>query len=79
MFKMTKRSVEGLELHEKEYFVWDREISGFGVRVYPSGRKTYLVQYRSSGRTRRRTIGQHGVLTAIEARDEARKLLGKGW
>ena len=77
MFKLTKRSVEGLELHEKEYLVWDREISGFGVRVYPSGRKTYLVQYRSSGRTRRRTIGQHGVLTAIEARDEARKLLGE--
>lgn len=77
MFKLTKRSVEGLELQKKEYLVWDREISGFGVRVYPSGRKTYLVQYRSSGRTRRRTIGQHGVLTAIEARDEARKLLGE--
>ncbi len=73
MFKLTKRSVEGLELREKEYLVWDREISGFGVRVYPSGRKTYLVQYRSSGRTRRRTIGQHGILTAIEAR----KLLGE--
>ncbi|PCJ74358.1 MAG: integrase [Rhodobacteraceae bacterium] len=77
MFKLTKRSVEGLELQEKEYLVWDREISGFGVRIYPSGRKTYLVQYRASGRTRRRTIGQHGVLTAIEARDEARKLLGE--
>jgi len=77
MFKLTKRSVEGLGLQEKEYLIWDREISGFGVRVYPSGRKTYLVQYRSSGRTRRRTIGQHGVLTAIEARDEARKLLGE--
>ncbi|MBL4873051.1 MAG: tyrosine-type recombinase/integrase [Rhodobacteraceae bacterium] len=77
MFKLTKRSVEGLELHEKEYLVWDREISGFGVRVYPSGRKTYLVQYRFSGRTKRRTIGQHGILTAIEARIEARKLLGE--
>lgn len=57
MFKLTKRSVEGLDLQEKEYLVWDPEISGFGVRVYPSGRKTYLVQYHSSGRTRRRTIG----------------------
>ena len=52
-------------------------MSGFGIRVFPSGRKTYLGQYRAQGRTRRRAIGQHGVLTADEARKEARKLLGE--
>ena len=52
-------------------------MSGFGIRVFPSGRKTYLVQYRAQGRTRRRAIGQLGVLTADEARKEARKLLGE--
>ncbi len=76
MFKLTKRTVEGLEKKENDYFVWDRDISGFGVRVFASGRKSYLVQYRAGGRTRRRSIGQHGVLTADEARNEARKLLG---
>lgn len=76
MFKLTKRAVESLEAGERDYLVWDRDMRGFGLRVYPSGKKTYLVQYRSARRTRRVTIGQHGVLTAEEARKEARRLLG---
>lgn len=74
--KLTKRSVEGLTIEAKDYFVWDSEMAGFGVRVFASGRKSYLVQYRASGRSRRKSIGRHGVLTAEEARTEARKLLG---
>lgn len=74
--KLTKRSVEGLTIEAKDYFVWDSEMAGFGVRVFASGRKSYLVQYRASGRSRRKSIGRHGVLTADEARTEARKLLG---
>ncbi|MEH6647885.1 tyrosine-type recombinase/integrase [Sulfitobacter sp.] len=77
MSKLTKRSVEALEVSGSDYLVWDAELSGFGVRVFASGRKSYLVQYRAGGRTRRRSIGQHGVLTAEEARNEARKLLGE--
>jgi integrase len=76
MFKLTKRAVEGLEVQSQDYFIWDRDIAGFGVRVFPSGRKAYLIQYRVGGRSRRRTIGAHGILTAEEARNEARKLLG---
>lgn len=75
MFKLTKRSVEGLSIEAKDYLVWDRDVRGFGVRVYPSGKKTYLVQYRAGRRTRRVTIGQHGVLTIDEARREAKQLL----
>ena len=76
MDRLTKRSVEKLEVSDRDYFVWDSELSGFGVRVMPFGRKSYLVQYRASGRSRRRTIGLHGVLTADQARVEAKKLLG---
>ncbi len=76
MFKLTKRAVEGLSIEAKEYLVWDRDMRGFGLRVYPSGKKTYLVQYRAGRRTRRITIGQHGVLTAEEARTRAKQLLG---
>ena len=75
MFRLTKRSVEGLSIADKDYLVWDRDIRGFGLRVYPSGKKTYLTQYRSGRRTRRVTIGQHGVLTAEQARIEAKQLL----
>ena len=76
MFRLTKRSVDALEVREKDYLVWDADIRGFGVRVYPSGKKTYLVQYRNGRRTRRITIGQHGVLTAEEGRTLAKKVLG---
>lgn len=76
MFKLTKRAVEGLSVSDEEYFVWDRDMRGFGLRVYPSGKKTYLIQYRAGRRTRRITIGQHGVLTADEARTRAKQLLG---
>ena len=75
MFRLTKRSVEGFSVEAKDYLVWDRDVRGFGVRIYPSGKKTYLVQYRAGRRTRRVTIGQHGVLTTDEARREAKQLL----
>lgn len=77
MFKLTKRSVEGLPVEAKDYLVWDRDVRGFGLRVYPSGKKTYLVQYRVAQRTRRFTIGQHGVLTAEEARTQSKLLLAE--
>lgn len=76
MPKLTKRSVDGLEGMESDFIVFDAELPGFGVRVMPSGRKTYLVQYRAGGRTRRVKIGLHGILTPEEARKRARAILG---
>lgn len=76
--KLTKRVVESIKTHEtKELLVWDSELKGFGVRVFPTGRRTYFVQYRNQfGGTRRKKIGVHGVITADLAREEAKKLLG---
>jgi integrase len=76
MFKLTKRAVERLEPESRDYLIWDRDLRGFGIRVYPSGKKTYLIQYRVGRRTRRITIGQHGALTSDEARNRAKQLLG---
>ena len=47
--KLTKRAVDALKPSEKRFVAWDSEISGFGVRVAPSGRKTYLLKYRVGG------------------------------
>ena len=46
MPKLTKRIVDATEAQAAEYFVWDSDIPGFGLRVLPSGRKGYVVQYR---------------------------------
>jgi integrase len=76
MPKLTKRTVEALLVKPENYFVWDDEVKGFGVRVMPSGTRTYQVQYRKGGRTRRASIGRHGTVTVDQARQRAKELLG---
>jgi integrase len=59
----------------RDLFVWDSKVPGFGVRVYPSGKRMYVFQYRSkSGRQRRVAIGLHGPFTVDKARDAAADL-----
>jgi integrase len=78
--RITKRTVGALKTTASEYVAWDDDISGFGVRVRPSGAKTYIVQYRAgAGRkapTRKLTLGPVGKLTPDEARTLARKAVG---
>lgn len=77
MARLTKRVVEAAEIKPEDYFIWDADLPGFGVRVLPSGRRSYCVQYRADGRSRRAAIGLHGRLTCDEARKEAMALLGQ--
>jgi Arm DNA-binding domain/Phage integrase, N-terminal SAM-like domain len=77
MPKLTKRSVEGLGVRATNYIAFDHELPGFGVRVMPSGKRFFLVQYRLHGRTRRVMLGQFGPLTAEVARRRALMLLAE--
>ncbi|MCI4660325.1 MAG: site-specific integrase [Neomegalonema sp.] len=76
--KLTKKKVESLVAAETDLLVWDEALPGFGVRVKPSGVRSYIVQYRSqpSGTSRRMTLGKHGPLLSFEqARKQARAIL----
>src|SRR5262245_21910909 len=78
--RITKNSVDAVKPRGTDTYLWDIELSGFGLKVTPTGRKVYIVQYRlggRKGRTRRVTLGLHGKLTPIVARTEARRLLGE--
>lgn len=77
MAKLTKRVVEAAAPSGRDYFLWCDELPGFGVRIFASGRRSYCVQYRKAGRSRRVTIGLHGPVTAEEARTSAKVLLGR--
>lgn len=71
MPRITKRIVDAAETRAAEYFLWDEGIPGFGLRVLPSGRKGYVVQYRAGRRSRRISLGPATVLTCEQARTRA--------
>ena len=74
--RITKRLVDSIAATETEQVVTDTELRGFCLRVLPSGVKRYDVRYLLDGRRRRYKIAEHGVLTADQAREEARRVLG---
>jgi hypothetical protein len=75
--RLSKRVVDKTFPNTKDVYVWDSELKGFGLKVTPKGRKVYIAQYRIGKRTRRITLGVHGVLTPEEARQKAKVNLGK--
>lgn len=77
--RINKSNVDALRPGVAEVVLWDDKVAGFGLKVMPSGTKTYLFQYRlggRAGRTRRVTIGKHGSLTPDKARKQAEDLAG---
>ena len=79
MPKLTKKTVDAATSNPagRDRFVWDTDIKGFGLKVPPSGSKSYVLQYRNGeGRSRRYTIGKHGSpWTCDDARTRAITLL----
>ena len=79
--RITKRVVDGLKARESEYAIWDAQMPGFGVRVRPTGAKSYVVVYRAgSGRgapVRRYTVAKVGKITPESARILAKAVLGR--
>ena len=78
--RITKRLVDCLQATGRDYIVWDGELPSFGVRVRPSGSRSYVVQYRAGrGRkapSRRITIATPSKLTPEEARGIAKGIIG---
>ena len=77
---LTKRVVDAAQPSGKRFYVWDSELAGFGLRVETSGAKSFIVRYRAEGGGRSAaqrfiTVGRFGVLTAEQARKQARTIL----
>lgn len=78
--RLTKRVVDALKPADRPYVAYDPELKGFGVRVLPTGVKSWVVEYRPKGggrgaSKRRLTIDKVGTLTADQARNAARDML----
>lgn len=78
--KLSKTTVDAAEPRAARYIVWDDELPGFGLRVEPSGAKSFVARYRAEGggrsaAQRQATIGRYGTLTVVQARAAAAKIL----
>ena len=74
--KLTKRAIDAIAPGTVESFHWDLEQRGLGIRVKPSGVKTWFIQYRTgNGRTRRLSLGTVLELTPEQARRLAQEKL----
>lgn len=81
MPRLTKTLIENEQPESKPKFLWDSQQVGFGVKTLPSGKKKYILKYRTKGggRTAQQRwylIGTHGAITLDQARDIARMVLG---
>lgn len=75
--RLTKKRVDAARAQPgRQTFLWCADPPRFGLRISPTGRKTFVIQYRDSAeRSRRYTIGAYGSLTVEQARAEAKRLL----
>ena len=74
---LTPRLARESRPGDKDTFLFDRTLPGFGLRIHPSGRKVWIVQARIEGRSRRIVIARHGEMELSEARRRARDMLGR--
>ena len=76
--RISKRTVDALTVESGDAAFWDRELTGFGVRVYATGRKVYVVQTRGpTGSLKRVTIGRDVEITAETARSTAAEVIDR--
>ena len=80
--KITKTAVDSLRPKARDAFLWDTELTGFGCKITPAGRKVYVLQYRTEDQDSRKapkriTLGKHGDITADKARRKAVRALLK--
>jgi len=75
---LTKRNIDAFHYQGKgnrRDIRWDNRLPGFGVRLYPTGKKSFVLSYRCQGRKRLMVLGPYGVLTLDQAREKARQAL----
>ncbi len=77
--KFTDASLRALKGKPKRYEKW--ELNGFGIRVFPSGRKSWVYMFRFDGPLRRMTLGSYPNITLSKAHElhaKARQKLEQG-
>lgn len=76
--RLNKTNIENLPVpNDTPAFYRDDKLKGFGVKIFTSGTKSFFLEKKISGKSKRITIGSFGELTAEQARKQAEKLAGQ--
>ena len=78
-YRLTVKAVAAAKPQAREYTIWDALLAHFGVRVQPSGVKSYILQTRVRGRMRKVTLGRFPELSLDAARREGAAVLARLW
>lgn len=73
--KLSERVVKAAEIGSRKYVLFDEDTPGFGLCVYTTGRKGFVLIYRIAGQQKRFTIGVWPTWSVTAARDEAKRLI----
>ena len=65
--KFTDRQIKSLKPKKERYEVWEISGKGFGIRVAPTGRKSFIFLYRFQGASRRITFGNYPEISLADA------------
>jgi integrase len=79
--RFTDKNIAALKPRYLRYEAWEDGRSGFGIRVSPAGRKSWIYMYRFGGKARRMTLGNYPVVGLASAHVKfalAKKLLDQG-
>lgn len=76
---LTKTTIDSAPPRGKPFLIWDDELHGFGCIIHPTGRRSFVVQYRLRGasRTHRVALGAYGDVTLAQARKRAADMLAE--
>ena len=79
LLRLTHHAISAARPRASEYTLWDSALNHFGLRVYPSGVRSFIVQIRVQGRMRKITLGRFPATGIAEARKQAAALLARIW
>ena len=68
---LTERRIRDAKPGPKTTMMWDSQVVGLGVRIFTSGRKSFVLSYRAGGSKRLATLARCTEISLREARERA--------
>ncbi len=77
LITINQRTINNRKSSTKPYFLRDSSLKGFGIKVYPSGRVTFVAEIWHNGRSHRKTLGEYPVIKPQEAKIQALEFISE--